>query len=124
MADFTIKKGDLLPELEATLKDGAGTAIDLTARGGGTVRFHMRLRDSGEPTDDPSPSRAETIKVDAPATVVTAASGEVKYSWVAGDTDTAGDYFGEFEITWATGSLPQRIPSDGHLEILVMENIA
>ena len=112
MADFTIKKGDLLPELEATLKDGSDTAIDLTGRGGATVRFHMRA------------TGTLTTKVDAAATIVTAASGEVKYTWVAADTDTAGTYFGEFEITWVTGSKLQRVPNDGHIEILVAENIA
>ena len=40
-----------------------------------------------------------TAKVNAAATVVTASLGRVKYTWTGTDTDTAGTYIGQFEMT-------------------------
>jgi len=112
MADFVIKQNCLEPDLEATLKDASGTGIDLTAATG--VRFHMRKKG------------ASTAKVDAAATIVTAASGSVKYSWASGDTDTYGAYYGEFEITWNTGE-KEIVPNDEddkYIDIEVLEALA
>lgn len=108
MSTFYIKQGDTSPELQATLKDAEGTAIDLT---GASARFHMRL------------SGATATTVDAAATVVTAASGIVKYSWQAGDTDTVGRYEGEFEVTYADTSV-ETFPNTGYIPIRIRDDIA
>lgn len=105
---FYIKQDDTSPELQATLKDADGTAIDLT---GATVRFHMRQ------------SGSTTAKVDAAATVVTAASGIVKYTWSAADTDTEGRFEGEFEVTYADGSI-ETVPNTGYIPIRIRGDIA
>lgn len=89
MSDFQLPKGALLPLLTATLSDENG-AINLT---GATVKFQMRLPGSS------------TLKVDANATVVSAALGQVSYTWVAADTDTIGIYVGWFLITFAAKNL-------------------
>lgn len=103
-----MKEGDTSPALQVTLKDSAGSAVDVT---GATVRFHMR------------PAGSTTTKVDAAATIVTAASGIVKYSWASGDTDTLGVFQGEFEVTYANSAI-ERFPNDGYLEITIKDNIA
>ena len=82
---MNIKRGDLLPPLEAALLLADGEPIDLT---GCAVRLRMR-------TDD-----GEALKVDAPATVVDVAAGRVRYDWQPGDTDVVGVYRAEFEITF------------------------
>ncbi len=84
-ATFNIKVGDTKPVLQATLKDGAGNAVNLT---GTTVKFSMR------------DVQSTTIKRDKGTVVLTdAANGIVTYSWVTADTDTVGTYLGEFEVT-------------------------
>lgn len=108
MADFTIKQGDTKPEIRATLKDANGTAINLT---GATVRFHLSAKVSG------------TVKVDSPATVISASEGIVQYAWSTGDTDTAGVYNAEWEITFSDGSV-QTVPNDGYDEVLIKAQLA
>jgi hypothetical protein len=108
VSDFVIRKGDRLPELTATLNDSAGSAVNLT---GSTVEFHMRSTAGGTP------------KVDAAATLVTPSAGTVKYVWATNDTDTAGSYYGEFEVTFGDGR-KQSFPNPGYITISVTDELA
>ncbi len=108
MSDFTVKRNDRLPEITALLKDPAGAAVNLT---GATVKFLMR-----------SPNAA-SAKVNAAGAIVDAASGSVKYAWAAADTDTAGRYRAEWQVTFADGRL-ETFPNAGYLEIAVVEDLA
>jgi len=105
---FTIKQNDTSPQIAATLQDGDGAAIDLTAA---TVRFHMKRINAASAT------------VDAPATLVDANNGKVKYVWVATDTATAGSYLAEFEVTYTNGGV-ETFPNDQSIAILITEDLA
>lgn len=106
---FTIKKGDRLPAYTATLTDSDGNAIDLT---GCTVLFLMSLMGS------------TTVKVNAAATIVSATDGTVSYSWGATDTDTAGLYRAEFEITVTASGLKRTVPAGDFYYVQVITDIA
>lgn len=108
MADFYIRAGDRLPELQATLTDTAGVPVDLT---GLTVQFHMRAVNATTPT------------VAAAATLVTPTSGVVKYTWVGGDTDTPGSYWAEWEVTFGDGRT-QTFKDPDYTSIYVSEALA
>lgn len=101
--DFTIKQGDTGPYIEATLLDATGAVVDLT---GATVTFHM------------APLNTRVLKVSAPASVITAASGLVRYGvpWLTTETDTDGLYYADFRAEWGdeTGVT---FPNDGYLVI-------
>lgn len=84
MSVFQIKQNDLLPLAVATLTDSSGTAVDLSAASG--VVFKMRNPDL-------------TLKVDAAGSITDAPNGEVTYTWVGTDTDTAGEFPVEWEVT-------------------------
>ena len=92
--------------IQATLTDGAGAVVDLTSA---TVRFLMRAKN------------ATSAKVAAAATIVNAAGGVVKYTWTGTDTDTAGRYLAEFEVT--IGGKKQSFPNDRYIDVVVLKDL-
>lgn len=109
MVDFYIKRGDTLDAFDATLKGADDVAVDLT---GATARFTMTNVATG------------VNKVTGAAmTLVDAAGGKVRYEWQAADTDTAGDYYGEVEVTFASGKVAT-FPNSRHLVIRIQEALA
>ena len=58
------------------------------------------------------------------AVIVTAGTGRVRYEWNStdGDTNTADEYEGEFQVTYANGKI-QTFPNDGHIPIVVTDDI-
>lgn len=102
MADFYVRAGDTLPPIQATLLDPTGAAVDLT---GATVHFRMHL-----------PGAA--YKVDRVATLTSPSTGQLQYSWAAGDTDTAGSYLAHWHITFPGGAT-QTIPTQRDMAIEV-----
>lgn len=106
MADIVLKRGDRSPSVTATLRQ-AGVPIDLT---GASVVFVMRSKSGQAPA-----------KVNAAATIVTPASGIVRYDWIAGDVDTAGLFYAEFKVT-LTGKVVT-CPNTGHLEVTILDDL-
>lgn len=87
LTDFYIKQNDTREPLQIICEKGDESAEDLT---GASVKFIM----SAKP--------GTSTKVDHAATIVgTASAGVVKYQWITGDTDTAGTYLGEFQVTFS-----------------------
>lgn len=103
--DFTIKQRDTGHPIEAYLQNEDGTAINLTDA---AVEFVMR--------------RVGTVEavVSASATIVTPATGRVKYDWLEADTAVAGDYAAHWVVTLSSGAV-LTVPSGGYISILVAE---
>jgi len=102
MMAFTIKQNDTSPALQATLKDYNGNAINLL---GATVRFHMK-------------SFEGAIKVNETMTITSTSGGVVTYFWQDGDTDTAGTYYAEFEVTYSDLAV-ETFPNSGSIAITI-----
>lgn len=111
MATVTkIKRGDTGPKFRATLRDANGDAINLA---GATAAFYMR--DIGG---------QRLVKVNGGAmTILDAAAGRVEYPWAAGDTDTAGLFDAEVQVTFGDGEV-QTFPNDGPHRVEVIEDIS
>jgi hypothetical protein len=104
---FYLKQHDLLPALRVRLLDET-TPVDLT--NATSVKMLMKSRRSG-------------LKVNAPMTIdANRTLGVVSYAWQIGDTDTAGDYNAEFQVTWPTGK-PQTFPARGHVIITIEKDL-
>lgn len=104
---FYIKRNDTSPAIRANLLDGDGNAVDVTAA---TIRFHM-----SEPNG--------TVVIDAAGTIVNAAGGIVEYQWQAGDTDTAGYFNTEFEVTYGDGTI-ETFPNSTYQRVRIIEDLA
>lgn len=83
--------GNRSPSLTDTIRVD-GSAFNLTDS---TVKMQMRLVNSS------------VLKVDSAATIVDAASGQVRYDWAAADVDTQGDY-----AAWWRVTLPSTLVQD------------
>lgn len=97
MVDLIVVSSDTAPSVFGTLTDTSGDPIDLT---GATVRFQMRS------TID------RRFAVNAIATIVTAAAGEVRYDWVAGDLGTPGSYVCRWRITFGDATIEHTDPEN------------
>lgn len=107
---FRIKTNDTSPLLSVTLTDANGTGIGLA---GASARFHMKA------------FGADSLKIDAPATVGivgVGVDGLVTYDWIAGDTDTAGTYYGEIEVTYGDARV-ETFPNNGYFTIIIKEDL-
>lgn len=105
---FYIKQNDTEPTFQAGLLDSDGFPVDLTSAT--AVRFHMR-------------DASGTVIVDQPMVIITAASGVVQYDWIAADTQTAGSFQVEVEVTYLGGSI-ETFPNNGYEEVIITDDIA
>ncbi|HJW80808.1 MAG TPA: hypothetical protein VJ396_01080 [Acidiferrobacterales bacterium] len=107
MADFTIRKGNRLPGIEAVLYDGNGV-VDLTD----AVSVELRVR----------PEKGETATVVYTAEITGLTTGRVRYLWGVGTTDTPGIYNAAWRVTWPS-SKTSDYPNKGTLKIAITDDL-
>ena len=103
---FYIKRNDTSPIFRVILKDGADAVVVVT---GATVRFHMF-------------DEAKVLKVDAAAVINAGSAGDVQYEWIAADTDTAGFFDSEFEVTFSSGRI-ETFPNYSFQRVHIYEDL-
>jgi hypothetical protein len=108
MADFWLKKGDLLPVWSPTLTDDDGNPEPL----GDAIKVEARIV---KPDGTKLALRECTIADDA-------STGVVTLTWIAGDTDTPGRLKIEFVVTYAGGT--KTFPSVAFARVQVAESLA
>ena len=69
------------------------------------------------------PGGAVKVNGGAMGVVGNAANGRVKYSWSASDTDTAGTYEAEVQVTFSNGAI-RTFPPSGYVLIQIKDDIA
>ena len=100
-----IKRNDTLPRISCEFTNN-GTPVDIT---GATVTFRMRSDAGGD------------LKVDEPAEIVNASLGQVRYTFVTGDTDTLGNYYVEWFIDGLLGT--ETVPNSTYNVIVVLPSL-
>ena len=110
---FTIKRGDTVPSMVATLSstvDEVTSAVDLTTASAVVAFF-----------EDSALAILERA-----CTVVTAASGIVSYTFLDTDWETGnfavGSYKLEFQITFASGAILS-VPTSGYCKLVVKPDL-
>ncbi len=113
--DFTIKRNDTASNIQATLENSGGTAVDIQSS---TVLFKMAPLAGG------TLAVAGTAVIDqvGAGTVVGGQMGVVHYVWQAGDLDTAGRYAAEWEVTFSSGAV-QTFPNGDPIILDVNEDL-
>ena len=115
VADFTIKTHDTAPFIAQTLLDWTGNPVDIA---GASVIFVMSA--FGE---DPQFVLSEPASNDQTGDHLTDGStGYVSYEWQDGDTDVAGAYVAEWEVTFLNGEV-ETFPNGGHVDIAIEEHL-
>ena len=106
---FNIKQNDTAPSLVAVLRDTRGRPRILT---GATVVLHMRLQSDS------------TVKITSGSCTLTDASlGIVTYPFTASNTDTAGVYLAEIQVTYADATV-ETFPNNDYIIVTITDDIA
>lgn len=82
---ITVVQNDTKYDLNFTLQDNAGAAMNLT---GATLLFKAQHQDG------------DALAFNGSMNIVNAASGQCKYTVQNGDFDQSGEYYAEIEITY------------------------
>lgn len=105
--NFTIKQDNTSPLLGAQLQDADFNPIDLT---GATVVFNMSDISDG------------VVISGAACTVTDEENGRVQYAWQSSDTETAGSFRGEFQVTYSGGDV-ETFPNNGYIRVNIIASI-
>ncbi len=106
MYDLVIKRGDTRSCIKAVLINSDGDPTDLA---GCEVRYHMVALNRFNVLN-------RTIHIE------NAEKGEVWMVWQPGDTDVAGVYRAEFEVTHPDGRR-ETYPNSGYISIQILEDL-
>lgn len=108
IASFDIKRHDLRPSIRISVTNASdGSAYDLT---GATATFLMYDCDGNMKV-------TAAAAIEAPAT-----DGILRYDWIAGDTDTEGEWLAEFEVDFGGGD-KITFPNNGVLTVRIYEDL-
>lgn len=113
MSEFFLMKGDRLPPIEAEIRDGKNTIIDLSA-GGTTAKFIYK------PVGSSESAIVRDAEIVNPGT-----DGNVRYNWTADDAAEfePGSYAAQWLIEFADGR-KLRVPNAGYIVIRVSEALS
>lgn len=103
---FFIKQNDTSPSLAAYIQTSAGDAVNLV---GATAKLH--IKETG----------GSTLLVKT-MTITDAVEGLVQYDWVDPDTNIAGTYNAEIEITYSDGKI-ETYPNNGYFTITITSEL-
>jgi hypothetical protein len=111
MATTTVNmiRNDTLPNLDVTLTDSDGEAINLTDS---VVTFTMV---------DATDTTSQQVLEQSCLILSGQGTGMIRYLWDAEDTNTAGAYLAQFEIVYDNGG-KLTVPTTDTLVIVIMED--
>ena len=106
--EVKMKRGDTAPPFLGTLTDAVGDPVNLS---GASARLLVRE------------TRTRAVKVDAACLIPSPLEGSIRYDWTAADTDRAGVYDLEVQVTYGDGSV-ETFPNGGWVRLQILADIA
>lgn len=108
---YECKRNDTLPVLGIDVLNSDGVAYDFSDATGAEFFMYSDTAD-------------RTVKVDGATATITSpgTQGQLQYTFDEVGTDTAGEYLGEFEVTFATGDKAS-FPVQGYIHITIEEDL-
>jgi hypothetical protein len=94
MSEATFVQGDTEPPISSVLQRND----DVEGLAGASVRFQMRKSDD------------KAYTVNAAAVIVDEDAGSVRYLWGASDLNVPGEYYVQWEVTFASGRVETTDP--------------
>lgn len=104
---FVLKRNDTSSALLYAITPASVSLV------GATVVFNMRDKST----------KTAVISRSAAVVYISTVNPTVRYNWLPADTDTAGTYEGEFEVTYSDGTI-QTYPNTDYIDIKIYEDIA
>lgn len=108
VARFSIKRQATRPYIRVIVKDVDGNAFDFT--GALSATFLMYDREGTQIV-------SSAAIIESPPT-----NGILKYQWADGDTDDAGEYRAEFDVSYGAGDT-LTVPVRGNILIKIYEDL-
>lgn len=105
--DVVLKRGDTAPPFSAILRDANGDPVDLT---GASARLLMRF------------ATTRKQKVAGACSIPNPPTGQVVYQWATPDTDRAGVFELEVEVTYGDFTV-ETFPRAGHQRVRIDEDV-
>lgn len=116
---WLMKRGALSPPYRGTIRRADKSALDLSDPTIDHIDFVMRQRRTYTPVVEAAAQIIQVGDADTGTDI-----GVCEYDWQPGDTDTTGDYYGEFAVYDANGNVLARIPNDSYQEIRILGNLS
>ena len=105
--EVVLKQNDTAPKLQLTLRDGNGDLKNLIGASAKICGRHKLTRE---------------LKISGTATV-TGTTGLIEYQWQAADTDTAGIYELEVEVTYSDATV-ETFPSGSYIQLRILGDVS
>lgn len=114
MADLNIKTGDRLPIVSFTIDRASGAALGFDTADVSTVVLIVRKRGDV----------AATVNAAVTSWAINGAGTQMTgtYEWAAGDTDEAGKYLVEIQVTLTDGRRAT-FPNDEHARLTIRDGV-
>lgn len=108
---FRIKQGDNSPPLYHTCRDDNSQRV-VNLAGAVSCTFTLRKQ-----------RPLSAIAVTSAAVLLTPEIGEVRFDWTSLLTAIAGDFYGEFAVTWPDGRV-RTFPTNGYILIEIEASLS
>lgn len=123
--DFYLKRNDTREPIEVTAEeeDENGVMQPIILPNSTTVEFHMVQAATNEFTGQPMPNPGAVKIAAGVGYLVPSTGGGIGYQWTGPDTNLAGTFLAEFQLTFADGRI-LTFPNNDNITVHIRPDLA